>query len=55
MVVENDLRNSMLYLDVTNDNFDIVKEKLQINTSLPCIVVYTNGKITDVYSITNNN
>ena len=55
MVVENDLRNSMLYLDVTNDNFDIVKEKLQINTSLPCIIVYTNGKITDVYSITNNN
>ena len=55
MVVENDLRNSMLYLDVTNYNFDIVKEKLQINTSLPCIVVYTNGKITDVYSITNNN
>ena len=55
MVLENDLRNSMLYLDVTNDNFDIVKEKLQINTSLPCIVVYTNGKITDVYSITNNN
>lgn len=55
MVVENDLKNSMLYLDVTNDNFDIVKEKLQINTSLPCIVVYTNGKITDVYSITNNN
>ena len=55
MVVENDLRNSMLYLDVTNDNFDVVKEKLQINTSLPCIVVYTNGKITDVYSITNNN
>lgn len=55
MVVENDLRNSMLYLDVTNDNIDIVKEKLQINTSLPCIVVYTNGKITDVYSITNNN
>ena len=54
-VVENDLRNSMLYLDVTNDNFDVVKEKLQINTSLPCIVVYTNGKITDVYSITNNN
>ena len=53
MVVENDLRNSMLYLDVTNDNFDVVKEKLQINTSLPCIVVYTNG--TDVYSITNNN
>ncbi len=55
MVIENDLRNSMLYLDVTNDNFDVVKEKLQINTSLPCIVVYTNGKITDVYSITNNN
>ena len=55
MVVENYLRNSMLYLDVTTDNFDVVKEKLQINTSLPCIVVYTNGKITDVYSITNNN
>ena len=50
-IARNNLKNTMLYLDVTNENQDIVRSELQITTSYPCIVVYTNGQITDTYSI----
>ena len=30
-------------------------KKLNIDTNLPYLVVYTNGKITDTYSIEKNN
>lgn len=53
-IMDNNLRNSILYLDVTNENISNVKNQLEINTDLPCIVVYTNGKITDTYSIVDN-
>ena len=53
-IMDNNLRDAMLYLDITNDNKDIVKNKLKIENDLPYLVVYTNGKITDTFSIANN-
>ncbi|MBR3161181.1 MAG: hypothetical protein IKF19_00420 [Bacilli bacterium] len=50
-ITRNNLRNSMLYLDVTNENIVEVKNNLRIDTEFPCIVVYTNGEISDTYSI----
>ena len=44
----------MLYLDITNENQNTVKNKLKIENDLPYLVVYTNGKITDTYSIAEN-
>lgn len=55
MVVDNNLRNSILYLDLTNENRTTATEKLKIDENFPYLVVYTNGKITDTYSIVKNN
>ena len=54
-IMDNNLKKSMLYLDITNENINEIKEKLQIKSNLPCIVVYTNGEITDTYSIAEDN
>ena len=50
-IVDNNLRENLLYLDITDEDQNKVKEKLQIDNNLPYLVVYTNGKITDTYSI----
>lgn len=50
-ITRNNLKNAMLYLDVTNENINNVKNNLKIEDELPCIVVYTNGKVADTYSI----
>lgn len=50
-IARNNLKNDMLYLDVTNENINTVRSNLKIDTELPCIVVYTNGKVADTYSI----
>ena len=50
-IARNNLRNAMLYLDITNEDINSVKNSLEIDTELPCIVVYTNGKVADTYSI----
>ena len=50
-ITDNNLRNNILYLDITNEEKEKVKEKLKINNNLPYLVVFTNGKITDTYSI----
>ena len=55
MVVDNNLKNSILYLDLTNENRTTATEKLKIDENFPYLVVYTNGKITDTYSIVKNN
>lgn len=54
VIMDNNLKNSILYLDITNENSKDIQNKLQIDTDLPYIVVYTNGKITDTYSIADN-
>lgn len=54
-IQNNNLTNSMLYLDITNENIELAESKLNIDKNLPYIVVYTNGKITDTYSISKNN
>ena len=46
------LRDSMLYLNVTDLNKEMVSNKFSVGYDYPFIVVYTGGKITDVYSIT---
>jgi len=50
-VVANNLKNDILYLDLTNENISSVTKNLQIDEKLPYLVVYTNGQITDTYSI----
>lgn len=54
-ILENNLKNSILYLDLTNENKDIVTKKLQIGNDYPYLVVYTNGIITDTYNISETN
>ena len=55
VVRENNLKNDILYLDITNEDINAVTKKLQIEEELPCLVVYTNGQITDTYSISGAN
>ena len=50
-IMDNELKKSILYLNITDEDINKVKEKLTIDKNLPYIVVYTNGKITDTYSI----
>ncbi len=52
-IMDNNLKNSILYLNLTNENVDNAIKKLQIERDFPYLVVYTNGKITDTYSIKN--
>lgn len=54
-IVNNNLRNSILYLDITNEDRVSATKKLKIDEKFPYLVVYTNGIITDTYSIANNN
>lgn len=54
-ILDNDLKSSMLYLDITNEDRSSAESKLNIDTNLPYIIVYTNGEITDTYSIAKNN
>ncbi len=50
-IARNNLKNTMLYLDATNEDINNVKQNLKIDTDFPCIVVYTNGEISDTFSI----
>ena len=54
-ILENNLRDSILYLDVTNENITNITKKLQIEDKFPYLVVYTNGQITDTYNIAETN
>ena len=54
-IVDYNLKNSILYLDLTNENREIATKKLNIESEFPYLIVYTNGKITDTYSITKTN
>ena len=54
-IMDNNLKNDILYLDLTNENQEIVTRKLQIGTNYPYLVIYTNGKITDTYEIAKTN
>lgn len=53
-IVENNLRDTVLYLDLTNEDIKSATQKLKINEAFPYLVVYTNGKITDTYAISEN-
>jgi hypothetical protein len=55
VILENNLKNSILYLDLTNENKDVATKELQINENFPYLVVYTNGQITDTYNIAETN
>lgn len=50
-IVDNNLKNAILYLDITNENIPSAIKKLQIDDRFPYLVVYTNGKISDTYCI----
>jgi len=51
IVAENNLRNNILYLNINNENITSATKKLSIEEEFPYLVVYTNGIITDTYSI----
>lgn len=55
IITENNLKNSILYLDLTNENIETATKKLQIEDNFPYLVVYTNGQITDTYNIAETN
>ena len=55
LISENNLKNDILYLDISNENIREATKKLSIDKNLPYLVVYTNGVITDTYSIDDNN
>ena len=54
-LIDNNLRNNILYLNVTDETKQNAIAKLNIDENFPYLVVYTNGKVTDTYSIRNNN
>ena len=54
-IMDNNLKNDILYLNLTNENILSATKKLQIDARFPYLVVYTNGKITDTYSIADKN
>ena len=51
MIRDYSLRDNMLYMDVTNLDSGVVKNKFGTEFDYPFIVVYTNGKVTDIYSV----
>lgn len=55
LVSEHNLKNDILYLDISNENISIATKKLNIDEEFPYLVIYTNGVITDIYSINDNN
>ena len=55
IIAENNLKNDILYLDISDENIASATKKLNIDENLPYLVVYTNGVITDTYSINDNN
>ena len=54
-IIDNNLKNDILYLDLTYENQDIATKKLQIDKNYPYLVIYTNGIITDTYNIAKTN
>lgn len=50
-VLNNNLKEKILYLDLTNENRTVVTNSLEIEEEFPYLVVYTNGEITDTYNI----
>lgn len=53
-IIDNNLKNAILYLDLTNEDRENATKELEIEENFPYLVVYTNGKITDTYSINEN-
>ena len=54
-IVKNNLKNKILYLDLTNENREVATKELKIEQDFPYLVVYTNGQITDTYNIAETN
>lgn len=54
-IVDNNLKNNILYLDLTNEDRIATTKTLKIDQNFPYLVVYTNGQITDTYNIVENN
>ena len=43
-----------MYLDITDENREEATKTLKIEEEFPYLVIYTNGQITDTYSIQEN-
>lgn len=53
-IQDENIRENILYLDITNENIQEATKTLKIEEEFPYLVVYTNGQITDTYSIEEN-
>lgn len=53
-IMDNNLKNDILYLNLTNEDLQKATTKLKIDKGFPALVIYTNGQITDTYSIKEN-
>ena len=63
-IIENSLKKEILYLDLTEtynskDELNKVKKEYSINdkniSNVPCILVFENGKLKEIYDIKENN
>ena len=63
-IIENSLKKEILYLDLTEtynskDELNKVKKEYGINdkniSNVPCILVFENGKLKEIYDIKENN
>jgi hypothetical protein len=53
-ISEYSLRDVMLYMDVSDYDKSTIDSKFNSDGNYPYIVVYTNGKVTNTYSISDN-
>ena len=51
VIKDNNLRDVLLYLDVSGYDKYTVNSKFGTDSDYPYLVVYTNGEITDIYKI----
>jgi len=52
---DNGLRNVLLYMNVNDYDKSVIDNKFNTDIDYPYLVVYTGGKITDIYDIKKNN
>ena len=53
-VIDSNLKNNLIYLNVTDEIKTNAINKFNIDENFPYLIVYTNGKVTDTYSIKKN-
>lgn len=61
LIIDNSLKDKMLYLDLTTVNYDSndilsnATNESNLSFDIPCIMVFSEGKLSYIYNISNNN